>query len=90
VDNKTYGVAILSSPTNLRHPSGWHARNYGLNSANPFAASGFAEEKGGRKGAYTLSKADHLTLHYRIYVHQGDAEQAHIAERYAKYAKSPE
>jgi hypothetical protein len=47
IGEKTYGVAILSHPSNPRHPSGWHARNYGLNSANPFAESSFLEEKGG-------------------------------------------
>ena len=87
IDNKQYGVAILSHPTNLRHPSGWHARNYGLNSANPFAASSFAGEKNGQRGAYTLPAKQPLKLTYRVFIHTGDAAQAKIAGRYAQYAK---
>jgi hypothetical protein len=89
IDNKQYGVAILSHPTNLRHPSGWHARNYGLNSANPFAASSFADEKNGQRGAYTLPANQPLTLKYRVFIHNGDATKAKIAERYSQYAKEP-
>jgi hypothetical protein len=89
IDNKQYGVAILSHPTNLRHPSGWHARNYGLNSANPFAASSFADEKNGQRGAYTLPAKQALTLSYRVFIHNGDATKAKIAERYSQYAKEP-
>jgi hypothetical protein len=81
IDNKPYGVAILSHPTNLRHPAGWHARNYGLNSANPFAASSFAEEKGGQRGAYTLPAGQTLRLNYRVILHLGDATSARIADQ---------
>lgn len=87
VNGKTYGVAILSHPKNLRQPAGWHARPYGLNSANPFAVSSFAEEKGGQRGAYTLEAGNPLVLRYRVLIHDGDAKQARIAERYAAYAK---
>lgn len=86
VNAKTYGVSILSHPSNLRHPSGWHARPYGLNSANPFAASSFAEETSGQRGAYTLPKGSTLRLMYRVLVHNGDAD---IAQRYSEYANEP-
>lgn len=88
VDGKPYGVAILSHPDNLRHPAGWHARNYGLNSANPFAASSFVEEKGGQRGAYILPAGKLLRFDYRVIVHLGDATTAGIAARYEQYAKA--
>jgi hypothetical protein len=36
VDGKPAGVAVLDHPSNLRHPTTWHARGYGLFAANPF------------------------------------------------------
>lgn len=87
VEGKKYGVAILSHPQNLRHPAGWHARNYGLNSANPFAASSFASEKGGQRGAYVLSQGKKLRLRYRVLIHEGDAVEAGVAARYQEYAR---
>jgi Methane oxygenase PmoA len=88
IQDKTYGVAILSHPANLRHPSGWHARNYGLNSANPFAASSFAEEKGGQRGAFTLPANQPLKLRYAVVIHLGDAKTANIDKHFEECAKS--
>jgi hypothetical protein len=76
IADQPYGVALLSHPTNLRHPAGWHARNYGLNSANPFAASSFANEKGGQRGAYTLPPQAPLRLRYRVILHSGPLDVA--------------
>ena len=36
IESKTYGIAIFDHPANLRHPTRWHARDYGLFAANPF------------------------------------------------------
>lgn len=85
LNSKTYGVAILSHPTNLRHPSGWHARPYGLNSANPFAASSFAGEARGQRGAYTLPARQPLALRYRVLLHEGLS----IADKYTQYTREP-
>ena len=35
------GTAVFDHPTNLHHPTGWHARGYSLCAANPFAAGDF-------------------------------------------------
>ena len=48
IDDKPVGVAIFDSPKNPRHPSTWHAREYGLVAANPFGAHDFS---GAAKGA---------------------------------------
>ena len=36
INGKPYGVAVLDHPSNPRHPTRWHVREYGLLSANPF------------------------------------------------------
>ena len=86
-EGKTYGVAIFDHPQNLRHPTWWMARDYGLFAANPFGQHDFE----GRKdephlGDYTVPAGGTLTLRYRFYFHTGDPDAAQVAERYAEYA----
>lgn len=85
---KTYGVAIFDHPQNLRHPTWWMARGYGLFAANPFGQKDFEPEAKhpAGKGDYTIPAGGALTLRYRFYIHLGDEKQAKVAERFAEYA----
>jgi hypothetical protein len=87
-DGKTYGVAIFDHPQNLRHPTWWMARDYGLFGANPFGWHDYEKEfaKDPHKGDYTVPAGGTLTLKYRMYFHFGDETAAKLAERYAEYA----
>jgi hypothetical protein len=87
INGKTVGVAIFDHPSNLRHPSYWHARDYGLIAANPWGASSYDKTQPKGSGAYTLKNGESLTLKYRFIFHEGDADKAHIAQQYAAYAK---
>jgi hypothetical protein len=78
------GIAFFDHPQNLRHPTHWHARTYGLFAANPFGLSHF--EEAGADGAYTVPAGQSLQLRYRIILHSGDAVQANIAQQYDRYA----
>jgi hypothetical protein len=85
LDGRTVGVAILDHPANLRHPSHWHARDYGLFAANPFGLHDFT---GAAKGAgdHTVPAGGALTLRYRVVLHRGDAVAAGIEERWRAWA----
>ncbi len=85
---KTYGIAIFDHPQNLRHPTWWMAREYGLFAANPFGQKDFevAARHPAGKGDYTIPAGGTLTLRYRFYFHLGDEKVAKVAERYAEYA----
>jgi len=84
---KTYGVAIFDHPDNLRHPTWWQARDYGLFGANSFGKHDFENLKNQpHAGDYTIPAGGELTLRYRFYFHHGDEQAAKIAERYAEYA----
>jgi hypothetical protein len=87
-DGKTYGVAIFDHPKNLRHPTWWMARDYGLFGANPFGWHDYEKEfkDEPHKGDYTIPAGGSLTLRYRLYFHTGDEKQAKIAQRYAEYS----
>jgi hypothetical protein len=85
-DGKTYGVAIFDHPQNLRHPTWWMARDYGLFGANPFGQHDYENLKDQPHiGDYTMPAGGNLTLRYRFYFHNGDEQAAKIAEHYAEY-----
>jgi hypothetical protein len=78
-------VAIFDSPSNFRHPTHWHVRNYGLMGANAFGYSYFY--KGAKNGDYDVPAGADFPFHYRVYVHSGDVNEAHVAEVYNAYAQ---
>jgi hypothetical protein len=87
VDGKLVGVAIFDNPSNPRHPTTWHVRDYGLFAANPFGLHDF-EKKPAHAGDMTIPAGQSVTFRYRFYLHEGDEKQAHVAEMYREYADS--
>ena len=87
-NGKTYGIAIFDHPQNLRHPTWWMARDYGLFGANPFGWHDYEKEFANQphKGDYTIPAGGSLTLRYRLYFHLGDEVTAKLTDRYAEYA----
>jgi hypothetical protein len=85
VEGKTLGLAIFDHPRNPKHPTWWHVRDYGLFAANPFGVHDF-EKKPAGAGNVTIQPGQSLTWRYRFYIHEGDEQQAKVAERYAEYA----
>ena len=89
------GITIFDHPTNLRHPTSWHVRGYGLMGANCFGWSYFTSKEDnkpllpGEDGSYVLAKGQTLNFKYRVYVHTGDVKEANVAARYADFAAPP-
>ncbi len=81
------GIAVFDNASNLRFPTCWHVRGYGLNGASVFGLAAFTNKK--ENGDYTLDEGKSLTFHYRILIHSGDVQEAKIADRYADYATPP-
>ena len=79
------GVACFDHPSNLRHPTTWHARDYGLIAANPFGLHDFQKKPVGA-GDYVLKKDQPLKLQYRWLFHRGGTAEARIAQRWEKWA----
>jgi len=85
VAGESVGVAIFDHPANLRHPTYWHARQYGLLSANPFGLKEFLHDRR-QDGSYVIADDGSLTLRYRVFIHHGDFREAGVAEAYQQYA----
>ena len=88
LEGKVMGVAIFDHPFNLRHPTPWHVRNYGLMTANPFGQS-YYQYSLLKDGSYTLHQGDTLTFRYRVYLHRGDTRTARVGQRYHDYINPP-
>jgi hypothetical protein len=86
-DGTVIGVALLEHPRNPRHPTWWHARDYGLLSANPFGKHDFEKLKSEpNAGDLSIPGGGELVLRYRLIFHRGDEKTARIAEQYRAYA----
>ncbi|HTQ55020.1 MAG TPA: PmoA family protein [Bryobacteraceae bacterium] len=84
VDGEPLGVAIFDHPSNPRHPTWWHVRSYGLFAANIFGLHDFEHDKS-KDGSLTLQPGGALQFRYRVVIHPGDVNSAHIARLYAEY-----
>jgi hypothetical protein len=86
-DGKVYGVAMFDHPSNPRHPTWWHVRDYALFAANPFGKHDFEDLKNEPKaGDLTIPAGGSTTFKWRFYFHMGDEKQAKIAEQFKAYA----
>ncbi len=85
VGGEMVGIAIFDHPSNPKHPTHWHARGYGLFSANPFGEHDFYGDPS-RDGSLTIEDGKTLTLRYRVVVHEGDGTSIDLESLYRSYS----
>jgi len=83
----TVGIALFDHPANLRHPTYWHVRDYGLMTANPFGLSHFVGPE--VDGTHVLPAGKHLCFRYRIFVHAGNAAEGEVSRKYLEWLYPP-
>jgi hypothetical protein len=88
VGGRTVGIAIMDHPSNFRHPTPWHVRDYGLMTANPFGLATFTGDEA-NDGTHTWPAGESITWYYRILIHPGDTDQGNVAGHHANYADPP-
>jgi Methane oxygenase PmoA len=81
-------VTVFDHPQNLRHPTWWHARDYGLFAANPFGIHDFEKDADKTKGNHVLPKGQAMTQRYRVLIESGNPDQAKLAEKFAVFGGS--
>jgi hypothetical protein len=80
-------VAIMDHPGNLRHPTWWHARPYGLVAANPFGRHNFEGRKDEHLGDFVLKKGTSITFRHRYLFHAGTLESAKLNLQWRDFSK---
>lgn len=86
VDGKPVSILMYDHPTNLRHPTTWHARDYGLVAANPFGLHDFLGQKKGA-GEFEVASGEVLRLRYRVEFFAGIISPETAAEKYQAFAQ---
>jgi hypothetical protein len=84
LEGETLGVTIMDHPSNPKHPTYWHSREYGLHAANIFGEHDFFNDKT-RDGSLTLEPGKTWRFRYRVVIHPGNTEEAGIAALYDKF-----
>lgn len=69
VDGRPVSLVILDHPGNVGYPTYWHARGYGLFSANPLGQKEFS--KGKEILDYKLPAGESVTFRYKVLIHSG-------------------
>jgi hypothetical protein len=87
IDGKIFGIAFMDHPKNPRHPTRWHARDYGLFAANPFCEKDMDKNQPQGAGDYTLKAGQSVTFRYRLLIHEGDATNAKVSDRYLAFTQ---
>jgi hypothetical protein len=83
---KPVTVAIFAHPAGLNAPPYWHARDYGLFAANPFARNGY--DPNAPKRLTTVGAGDRLQLGYRLAVYAGAMAKSRLDADFSAYAAS--
>jgi hypothetical protein len=84
LEGERMGVAIFDHPQNPRHPTYWHARDYGLFALNPFGRNAFDDKQ--EESVWKLPAGQNLVFLWRVTIHPGDAQTGHVADLYKDYA----
>lgn len=79
------GVAIFDHPSNPKHPTHWHSRDYGLFAANIFGERDFYNDKS-RNGGMVLEPGKTWKFSYRIVIHAGDHNKTKIGAMYDRWS----
>ena len=85
--NDTISIVIIDHPKNVGYPTYWHARGYGLFSANPLGQKIFSNGK--ELLNYSLKKGASVTFRYRVVISSGkevltEKEIKALVEEFAK------
>ena len=81
IDEEPVSITIMDHPNNVGFPTYWHARDYGLFSANPLGQEVFS--KGKEVLNFALKKGESVTFHYRMLIHNGSILKPEDIKRFS-------
>jgi len=84
LEGERMGVAMFDHPRSARHPTYWHARDYGLFSLNPFGRNAFDGKQ--EESEWKVPAGQKVVFLWRVVIHAGDAQTGGVAGMYKDYA----
>jgi len=85
LEGEQIGIAILDHPHNPLHPTHWHARAYGLFSANPFGSKTF--DKSNPEGGKSFDANQPIRFRYRVIIHTAGTDLDDLYKKWSKLTK---
>jgi hypothetical protein len=88
-DGQAIGIAIFHHPESVNYPTYWHARNYGLFSANPLGQYEFEENKNpetAKKRYLTLETGDSARFRFLMLFYEGDRTMQQLETTFKTFA----
>ncbi len=86
IDGEEVSVAVCDHPGNPGYPTYWHARGYGLFSANPLGVKDFTQAK--EEFNFKIKERKSATFRYRVIISSGERltpeKINHIADEFEK------
>ena len=86
LEGKKVGVTIMDHPANPRHPTYWHARDYGLFAANAFGVHDFLNDKS-QNASLALKESQQVRFRYRVVIHPGLTGEVDVAAWFESWRK---
>jgi hypothetical protein len=86
---KTIGIAIFNHPQSVNYPTYWHARGYGLFSANPLGQSDFQKGRNVKNPQpfnLTLQPGQSALFKFRLIIYEGPKPAEQLERTFAKFA----
>jgi hypothetical protein len=87
---KPIGIAIFNHPTSVNYPAYWHARGYGLFSANPLGQYAFERGRGQRNPqSFNLMLQAGETAHFefRMITYEGTRTKEQLKRQFDEFVK---
>lgn len=89
-DNQTYGIAIFNHPQSVNFPTYWHARGYGLFSANPLGQLDFQKGRGVENPQplnFTLAAGQTAVFRFRMTIYEGAKTADELQQQFEQYTR---
>ena len=85
LEQKNLAISIFDHPSNPRHPTWWHARDYGLVAANPFGQHDF-ESRPINSGNIMIKSGEDLKFSYRFLFHVSEPGTPEVSRKYLEWS----
>jgi hypothetical protein len=90
LEGKPLGIVLLSHPASTNHPTYWHARGYGLFSADPLGQQVFEQTRGNPNAAafnLTLKPGEEAPFYFRMVLYEGKSQKSEWDREFEKFSR---